>query len=252
MPENLLADRQLNAAAQALECEIQAVTKAVKETLHLPRLNELPESVIDLLAWQWHVDFYEPLGMDKETKIKLIKQSLAWHRIKGTPCAVENIVAAIFGGGTVKEWFDYGGKPYHFKVIVKTDKFLAAPKFDIARKSILQTKNVRSVLDTIECIIEPDFGSHEPDAGGNNTAVTKKYTAMAGKIMRTVILVPEIKYQAPKISAPLGIAGIVTIHKHTVPSIYKAFGRTKIIFAAQIHKTISSTFDIRGDKNEQL
>ena len=82
LPENLSADKKINAAAKALDAELQKLTRDTAEAILLARLDELPEDVLDLLAWQWHVDFYEPLGMDAETKRKLIKNSIAWHRIK--------------------------------------------------------------------------------------------------------------------------------------------------------------------------
>ena len=102
LPANLLEDKKVAAAAQALDAELQAVTRATVETMHLPRLEVLPEAVIDLLAWQWHVDFYEPIGMDIETKRKLVKESIAWHRIKGTPAAVAQLVSAVFGPSWTK------------------------------------------------------------------------------------------------------------------------------------------------------
>ncbi len=96
LPSNLLEDPQVSAAARALDVELQAVTRATAETLHLPRLDELPETVVDLLAWQWHVDFYEPLGLDIATKRRLVKESIAWHRTKGTPAAVEKMLKAVW------------------------------------------------------------------------------------------------------------------------------------------------------------
>jgi len=152
LPPNLLADEQINAAAQALDTELQKITAATKEALLLPRLDELPEEVIDLLAWQWHVDFYEPVGMDIETKRRLIKNSIAWHRIKGTPAAVEEVVSAIFDTSHVLEWFEYGGKPYHFKVVtedVTTDKDV----LERTRRAIHAAKNARSWLETVEFIL---------------------------------------------------------------------------------------------------
>jgi len=107
LPPNLLADKQLYAAARALDDELQKITVATRNALLLPRLDELSEEVIDLLAWQWHVDFYEPVGMDIETKRKLIKNSIAWHRIKGTPAAVEQVVSAVFDTSHVQECFEY-------------------------------------------------------------------------------------------------------------------------------------------------
>mgnify|MGYP000870491714 FL=1 len=152
LPPNLLADKQIYAAAQALDDELQKITAATRNALLLPRLDELSEEVIDLLAWQWHVDFYEPIGMDIETKRRLIKNSIAWHRIKGTPAAVEQVVSAVFDTSHVQEWFEYGGKPYHFKVItedVTTDPNVLARM----RRAINAAKNTRSWLETIEFIL---------------------------------------------------------------------------------------------------
>ncbi len=152
LPDSILVDEKVSAAAQALDRELQRVTAATAEVLHLPRLDVLPEKVIDILAWQWHVDFYEPVGMDLETKRNLVKESIAWHRIKGTPAAVDKLVTTVFGNSWVKEWFEYGGKPYHFRVVtenVTTDKAQLKLMYD----AINTAKNVRSVLDYIEFLL---------------------------------------------------------------------------------------------------
>ncbi len=152
LPDSILADKQISAAAQALDWELQRVTAATAEVLHLPRLDVLPEKVVDILAWQFHVDFYEPVGMDLETKRNLVKESIAWHRIKGTPAAVDKLVSTVFGDSWTKEWFEYGGKPYHFRVVtenVTTDKAQLKLMYD----AINTAKNVRSILDNIEFLL---------------------------------------------------------------------------------------------------
>ena len=152
LPSSILTDPQIAAAAKALDTELQAVTNATIETLHLPRLDELPETVVDLLAWQWHVDFYEPLGMDIDTKRRLVKESIAWHRMKGTPAAIEAVVSAAFDKTTVKEWYEYGGKPYYFKIVtedVTTDKDI----LNRLRRAVDSVKNVRSWLEEIEFLL---------------------------------------------------------------------------------------------------
>lgn len=148
LPPNLLADKQIYAAAQALDDELQKITEATRNALLLPRLDELSEEVIDLLAWQWHVDFYEP-SMSIETKRQLVCESIAWHRIKGTKAAVEKMAQTVFKGGVVTEWFEYGGEPYHFRI-----DLLTAPNItqdDTARllAVVNAAKNVRSVLDEL-------------------------------------------------------------------------------------------------------
>lgn len=152
LPDNLLADTQVYAAAKALDDELQRVTVATWEALHLPRLDELPEAVLDLLAWQWHVDFYEPMGMSVETKRSLIRKSIAWHRMKGTPAAVEEVVTAAFDKTTVSEWFEYGGQPYYFKVITE-DVTTNKERLDMMRRAIEIAKNARSILESIEFLL---------------------------------------------------------------------------------------------------
>ena len=62
LPPNLLADKQIYAAARALDDELQKITAVTRNALLLPRLDELSEEVIDLLAWRWHVDFMSLSG----------------------------------------------------------------------------------------------------------------------------------------------------------------------------------------------
>ena len=148
LPENLLADEKVYAAAKAVDDELQRLIASCVEVLHLPRLDELPEEVVDLLAWEWHVDFYEP-SADIATKRQLVRESIAWHRIKGTKAAVEKMARTVFKGGVVTEWFEYGGEPYHFRIDV-----LNAPNMTEERRGRLlavvnASKNTRSWLDEL-------------------------------------------------------------------------------------------------------
>lgn len=156
LPVNIRADPDVEAAAQAIDRELQSVTADVKEALLLPRLDELPESVLDLLAWQWHVDFYEPIGLSLDKKRALIRQSIAWHRYKGTPAAVEEIVRALTGcEATVREWFEYNGDPYMFKVHIITPEGPTDELKDELIKAVYAVKNTRSHLEGMVFLKEP-------------------------------------------------------------------------------------------------
>ena len=148
LPENLLADKQVYAAAKSLDDELQRVTASCVEVLHLPRLDELPEAVIDLLAWQWHVDFYES-DADIRVKRQLVRESIAWHRVKGTKSAVEGMIRTIFQGGIITEWFDYGGEPYHFCVDLLSAPRMTPENTERLLYVVNASKNVRSVLDEL-------------------------------------------------------------------------------------------------------
>ena len=155
LPASILRDKQVTAAAKALDEELQNVTAATIEALHLPRLDVLPEAVVDLLAWQWHVDFYEPLGMDLETKRNLVKKSIDWHRTKGTPYAVEQVMSTVFKNASLKEWFEYGGEPYHFSITARGFDPTQSKDFKLFLRVLSTVKNVRSWLESITLDISP-------------------------------------------------------------------------------------------------
>ena len=166
LPESILLDPKIKASAQALDAQFQAVTRATREVLHLPRLDALHGNIIDYLAEQFHLDFYEPLYLTESEKKNLIRESIAWHRIKGTPAAVEKIAHAAFVDSQVIEWFDYeNGQPYHFKI--RSHGFKETPDGWATYVRMLNAaKNVRSWCDNYEIYLdEDDFGIAPAYAG---------------------------------------------------------------------------------------
>lgn len=155
LPDSILNDPKLDAAAQALDVQIFKVLAVVKDVLHLPRLDELSGTLLDLLAWQFHVDFYEPLYLSDEQKRQLIRRSVDWHRRRGTVSAVEDLCAAVFSGVQIEEWMTYGGAPYTFRLSTKS--FARSEDDWIAFKKMIHiAKNVRSHLDSITVDCSPE------------------------------------------------------------------------------------------------
>ena len=48
-------------------------------------------------------------------KRQLIAETLVFYTQMGTPAAVNRIIRTIFETGYISEWWEYGGKPHHFK-----------------------------------------------------------------------------------------------------------------------------------------
>jgi phage tail P2-like protein len=96
----------------ALDPEMAGVSREIREALIYSRIDELPEPAVDLLAWQLHVDFYEPVTMDIQTKRNLVKSSIIVHRKKGTPWAVRRIMADLGFQVEYSEWWQFGGAPF--------------------------------------------------------------------------------------------------------------------------------------------
>lgn len=148
LPPSIAKDPKVSAAAQALDGELQAVTAAVDQCLLLARIDELSEPALDQLAWQFHVDFYDP-DLKLEQKRALVKGALGWHKRKGTPAAVEELITALFDEGQVVEWFDYGGQPYYFKVTTNNPAVTQERAQEFIR-ALNSVKNARSWLEKVE------------------------------------------------------------------------------------------------------
>ena len=169
LPENLLADAQIYAAARALDDELQKVTVATRDALILPRIDELSEEVIDILAWQWSVDFYDELK-SLAKKRNAVKQSIAMHRIKGTRRAVELALHMVYTTGEVSEWFEYGGRPYYFRVHFIEPESIRTEDVDRVIRIINAVKNTRSWLESI------GFTRHVPMGLYHGTVVSTNKT----------------------------------------------------------------------------
>lgn len=147
LPPNLLQDPKIAATAESLNLQLEKISAASLEVLHLPRLDILPSEILDHLAFQWHVDNYN-VNFDNKTKCDMIRESIYLHRIKGTPHAVELAIAPFTDGANVIEWFDYDGKPYFFKLSLQNIKDLGDDGEKLIR-IIFASKNVRSWLEEI-------------------------------------------------------------------------------------------------------
>lgn len=147
IPSSISGDSQAKGLSAAVSPQLQEVSNVIRENVILARLDELPEEVVDLLAWQYHVDFYEQ-DLPIEQKRELVRVSIDAHRHKGTPYAVELVVKAILNDGIVQEWFEYGGEPYHFRVI-KINGQVTAEMYPKLKKAVDTVKNTRSWLEGV-------------------------------------------------------------------------------------------------------
>ena len=167
-PGSITGDATVQGIIGALDPQLRHAARNIANVLIYSRINELPEPVIDTLAWQWHVDFYEP-DLPLETKRELVLNSIPWHRINGTPAAVERMVTAVFGSSWLTEWFeaDPHRRPYTFRLSVDLDDRM--PDMDAAalanlRRIVECTKNTRSYMELIELLFHLEDEENTSDA----------------------------------------------------------------------------------------
>ncbi|MGG3448621.1 phage tail protein I [Domibacillus aminovorans] len=93
-----------------------AILKRVFEEMSILDPFVIPEQLLDIVAVEEHVDFYDP-DLSVEQKRELIANSFFFHQKKATSAAVEQLIEIVFGEGKVVEWFEYGAEPGYFKVV---------------------------------------------------------------------------------------------------------------------------------------
>ena len=133
--------------AKVVDDTLLSFDKTIAEVLIYPAIDMLGSELINTLAIQMHCDFYDdtlPLAVRRN----LVKNSIAWHRIKGTPAAVEQMIQTVYQTGVVEEWFDYGGEPFFFKVNLG-DSQITTQKIKNLIKMINVSKNVRSWIEVL-------------------------------------------------------------------------------------------------------
>ena len=149
LPTILHNDYNMLAAKLSLEEQLSALASAAREVMHLPRLDELDEGMVELLSNQFHVDFYDP-KLTVEDKRDLVRDAISWHKRKGTASAVEEVAKKVYRDAHVVEWFEYGGEPYFFRIlqdISLDDEDTGKAMLDRLRAAVAESKNARSWLE---------------------------------------------------------------------------------------------------------
>lgn len=186
LPSSLQADKNVVYASKAVTDSINKVTTETVNELIMSRIDELPEPVVNSLAWQLHVDTYSE-DMDISQKRELVKNAIKDHKYKGTSWAVKSVVKVLLGYTKAEEWFEYGGSPFHFRVNGESGPIPNGDKLQSLVDAICEAKNVRSWLDGISferkkpvskylampVIMHKEIHIGMPDVGPQNAGLNK-------------------------------------------------------------------------------
>lgn len=151
VPESIRLDPQVASICESIDKEIEALYKDIPSVCFWPSVEKQVPPLLDILAWEMHVDVWQGWEGDlpNEKKIELINSSIDWHQHKGTKYAVEQMVRTIFTDGYVTEWFQYGGNPFFFKIVLK-QQITDQEQLKTLVESVYAVKNVRSWIESIE------------------------------------------------------------------------------------------------------
>ncbi|MDF2984875.1 MAG: phage tail protein [Eubacterium sp.] len=154
-PEILAKDENMLALASSISDELALRPDEIASLMLYSRIDELSEKLLDILAYDFKVDWWD-YNYSLEEKRKTLKDSWNVHRTLGTKGAVEKAISAIYPDTKVEEWFTYGGDPYHFKLLLDaTYEGVNPTKHKRVLDRVEYYKNLRSHLDNIEYVAFP-------------------------------------------------------------------------------------------------
>ncbi|MBX0311243.1 MAG: phage tail protein I [Sulfurihydrogenibium sp.] len=139
---------ELQYLVNTFDTSFEDIKSKIINVLILPRIDEITdENLLDLLAWQFHIEGYNK-AQDIQEKKNLIKSAIELHRYKGTPYAIKKVLQSLNLDAELQEWFSYNGNPYMFKVLVKS-VIQDEDTYKKLAELINEYKNTRSWLDVI-------------------------------------------------------------------------------------------------------
>lgn len=208
LPPALRSDPSVVALSEALAELLAARPAEIDRLLIYPAIDTLDEPLLDILARDFKVDWWDPeYGL--EEKRRTLKDSWRVHRLLGTRAAVETAISAIYPHTQVLEWFEYGGEPYHFKLHIDISKESGdkdKPLRVLERVNFY--KNLRSHLDVVEYV------SIAPEA-----VRAFRITPVLGPCM-SITRLPELEAE-PLPPARVGVSGVLclTIAETILPEL---------------------------------
>lgn len=138
-------------ATQGLAAGTDKLTRSIYAKIKLlsrwDQIDSLSDAELDEMAWELNILWYESTA-PIETKRNIIRNSDIVYAKLGTSYAVEQIVTDYFGSGQVREWFEYGGEPHHFKVMSANPE-LVNNNLELFLKLLSIVKRRSSLLDAI-------------------------------------------------------------------------------------------------------
>lgn len=149
-PSLLVPPLALDLSARALESLSARVSSAPIDAVLLYDFDRVGACALTHLAEQLHILGAEgwEFAISDEHRRTLLKDAIALHRHKGTKWSIVRALAIHGLAADIEEWFEYGGEPYYFRVIIDgTD--LGAPDLGVAIRTALEWKNARSHLEMV-------------------------------------------------------------------------------------------------------
>lgn len=155
LPKTLAEQPWVQALAEASRKMRRRVMAYADRTRLFCDIGEASEEALDALAVELQTPLYKndyPLTVKRQ----IVKNSMLYYIRSGTRGAVEELLADIYQGAEVEEWFEYGGKPNYFRVAIDISR-TTVPVAEMAPAELeswlYSVKRASSALESLSYMI---------------------------------------------------------------------------------------------------
>jgi P2-related tail formation protein len=127
----------------------------IKKMDFYKNLDLLSDDDLDYMASTMNILWYKKSDSE-DVKINVIRNSDQVFWTLGTVAAVEKVFTDIFGEGETSEWFNYGGDPYHFKMLTYNPDITESDVNEFL-KTIKNVKRSSAIFDSVEIALSADY-----------------------------------------------------------------------------------------------
>ena len=156
LPAFMRKDPAVQGLAEGTDPHVRDLDAKAKHLTRWDKIDDMDHAELDEIAWEENVFWYDSTA-SLEVKRAMVRNALAVFSRLGTKWAVEQVVADYFGSGQVWEWFEYGGAPHHFKIIVDNPE-ISLDNYKRFLELLYYVKRKSSWLDTIIINLTVDTG----------------------------------------------------------------------------------------------
>lgn len=155
LPKTLAEQPWVQALAEASRKMRRRVIAYADRTRLFCDIDEASEEALDALAVELQTPLYKndyPLTVKRQ----IVKNSMLYYIRSGTRGAVEELLADIYQGAEVEEWFKYGGEPNYFRVAIDISR-TTVPVAEMAPAELeswlYSVKRASSALESLSYMI---------------------------------------------------------------------------------------------------
>lgn len=148
LPPTLQNDETMLSLARSIAGELQKNARLSHLNIIYARIDELDERVLDVLAYDLHVDWYD-YAYPIEAKRAVIRDSVRVHKRLGTLYAVKTALGSVYPQSEIEEWFDYNGEPFSFRVVLDVTNAKAPAEYFEIKRAVDSYKRLTAHMDDL-------------------------------------------------------------------------------------------------------